>query len=231
MRTIEFRVEYCDQMGTIGLAPIGAGEVFSPLSEPFGLAHDCVDHIQGFINAGSEIVAHANLARTRLETGFTTDPNPSSPADFGGLEARNIWPAWQTSPGQYLGPQEPIDYAEETLRDILRGMWDEIEEEDRTWEFVEFLRQYKRHFRRGYRLSEQAYSSTLRAFNLYADLEEFFEDATQDLEEKQGAELTIRIDGYNFSHLWQFECQSCGRMIEEEFSCDSCFPPENEENT
>jgi len=234
-----FEVAEWEEIGEIGFKPIPSGEDWDPLTEPFGLAHDFMEHAGQFSLRG-EIKAHAAMYFLRYETGHCPRGMYGRPlsvdsfsyewaALYRGLESGATLKACE--------PQEKLDdWQEEELAQIVskgkRMVLSEIEREYLdTDAYAMLCKHFAGWFRKGYHEAAERYSriGAHGASFAFDQVQTYFEERFKDelfIGNKVKISLDLETGELTFQEINQ--CWTCGNDCEDE-TCEDCQEYDKEE--
>ena len=203
-REIKFVSQMHEDFGEVGLKPKGCGPAFEPLMGGFGLAHDCIEHIDGLEDIQDEIVAHGVMYWLRYESGWIGRHKYAKNLTLDAIASEwiNLYQGIEWSEG-YLAaaPDEPEhdEDREEDIQTILdagvRACHDEHGEDVQEDTVNHLAANFVGWFRRGIRLAEEQYGPIGRdeVLEWFSSLLERFEEIVNpDLQEE--IEFTVTLD-------------------------------------
>jgi len=227
-----FVAHEAEDWGYMGWMPQDAGEPFSPLSYPLGLAHDVFEH-HAFNSVSDEIEAHAAMYWLRCEGGMCPrvegrylDPLTIKaiaiewPSLIRGLHESD-WYLPACEPQEALGEE-----IEEDICEIIRlGTFYAIQEDE--GELAAYIALvFSDLFRKGYRWAQAEYGENSRdkVQTAFQDVIDWFENRNKQ-EIIEGTEVSIKYnkDTGKLEIEEMEECWTCGhRFPVEEVTCEDC---------
>lgn len=227
-RTIELRFRENNDSGEIGLEPKGASETYEPLSNGFGLAHDILEHLNGFDSVSDEIIAHGVMYWLRYESGFCPPPyhNPLTIPNIGS-EWNNLFDAMENDGHLSIcNPQKPLDETREAeLASIIESgkkyVRDERyndDEENSLYNLEILSERFADWFRLGVRLAEKRYGKAGRdaTCDMFSEIIRYMDTLfkREELESAQACNDGVRVIVDTCKATVRFqrfgECGHCG---------------------
>ena len=239
-RTIELRFRENQDTGEIGLEPMDSSDSYEPISYPLGLAHDILEHLNGFETVADEIIAHGAMYWLRYEGGYVP------PTEYGrnitlqdiGSEWNNLFRAMETNGRLYVcEPQKLLDeHIEAELAEIIEHGREAIRSDfadgDRIETHLEMISErFADWFRKGYRLAEKRYGKAGRTATcgVFSEIIRYMENLFkhEELESAQASSDGIRVIVDTCKATVRFQrfgsCGSCGcKMEHKEETYDMC---------